>query len=67
MRIRLKYLFGKGIIAFGVFSVFLYFKEGLDYTFPFVILFVLFVVGYSLVSLSITKKNTNRNSIKKIK
>ena len=67
MRIRLKYLLGKGIIAFGIFSAYLYFKKGLDYTLPVITLFVLFIVCYILISLSISKKDINRNSIKKTK
>lgn len=59
MRIRLKYLLGKGIIVFGIISIFLYFKEGLENTFPFLILLILFLIAYAIISILINKKKFN--------
>ena len=67
MRIRLKYLLGKGMVPFGILSIFLYFKKGLDYAFPFIMLFIGFTVTYFLVSALINEKDPNKNSIKQIK
>ena len=64
MRLRLKYLLGKGIIVFGIITLFIYIKEGLDDTFPFLILLILLIIGYSIISIFMNKKNTNKNSIK---